>query len=180
MKAVKTDSDAKREVLRVIDYWRRSWHPQSTYAELEKAKLQQLETLFVNEQLWADSLQEPVYLPPLRKYLYQNCLYRVDAPLTHEQKALLVKDAFDAERRKFERLKNKFSDYPDAEIRTKIPEQVRIEVWRRDGGACANCGSRERLEYDHIIPVSKGGSSTARNIELLCESCNRAKRAEIQ
>lgn len=35
-------------------------------------------------------------------------------------------------------------------------------------------GSRENLEYDHTIPVAKGGSNAARNIELL------AKRATIQ
>jgi 5-methylcytosine-specific restriction endonuclease McrA len=59
--------------------------------------------------------------------------------------------------------------------RTAIPSEVRREVWRRDGGKCVKCGSRERLEYDHIIPVAKGGSNTARNIELLCETCNRTK-----
>ena len=64
--------------------------------------------------------------------------------------------------------------------RTSIPSEVRREVWRRDGGKCVKCGSRERLEYDHIIPVTKGGSNTARNIELLCETCNRAKSDLIQ
>ena len=61
-----------------------------------------------------------------------------------------------------------------------IPSRVRREVWIRDGGRCVRCGSRKNLEYDHIIPVSKGGSNTARNIELLCESCNRAKRNNIE
>lgn len=64
--------------------------------------------------------------------------------------------------------------------REAIPSAVRREVWRRDGGKCAQCGSRESLEYDHIIPVSKGGSNTARNVELLCEKCNRSKRDLIQ
>jgi Holliday junction DNA helicase RuvB len=64
--------------------------------------------------------------------------------------------------------------------RLAIPPEVRREVWRRDGGKCARCGSRENLEYDHIIPVSRGGSNTARNIELLCEKCNRAKSDSIQ
>lgn len=63
--------------------------------------------------------------------------------------------------------------------RQSIPTKVRQEVWRRDGGKCANCGSRENLEYDHIIPVSKGGSNTARNIELLCQKCNRGKSDKI-
>jgi len=64
--------------------------------------------------------------------------------------------------------------------RKVIPEAVRIAVWRRDEGKCAKCGSRKNLEYDHIIPISKGGSNTVRNIELLCEECNRKKRDNIK
>jgi len=60
-----------------------------------------------------------------------------------------------------------------------IPKTVKHEVWHRDGGRCVECGSRERLEYDHIIPVSKGGANTARNVQLLCERCNRSKAARI-
>ena len=60
-----------------------------------------------------------------------------------------------------------------------IPSHVRREVWRRDQGRCAKCGSRSNLEFDHVIPVSKGGGSTARNIELLCQSCNRSKHNKI-
>jgi 5-methylcytosine-specific restriction endonuclease McrA len=63
--------------------------------------------------------------------------------------------------------------------RERIPDKIKHEVWRRDNGKCAQCGSREKLEYDHIIPISKGGSSTTRNIELLCESCNRKKSNKI-
>lgn len=66
------------------------------------------------------------------------------------------------------------------ESRDAIPSAVRREVWRRDEGKCVKCGSRKNLEYDHIIPVAEGGSNTARNIELLCEACNRAKSDLIQ
>ncbi len=60
-----------------------------------------------------------------------------------------------------------------------IPKDVKVSVWRRDKGQCVQCGSKEKLEYDHIIPVSKGGSNTERNIQLLCEKCNRQKSATI-
>lgn len=60
-----------------------------------------------------------------------------------------------------------------------IPQAVRDAVWRRDQGRCATCGGQDRLEFDHIIPFSKGGSSTYRNVQLLCQDCNRSKSARI-
>jgi len=64
--------------------------------------------------------------------------------------------------------------------RGPIPSDVKIAVWRRDGGKCVKCGSEVELEFDHIIPVSKGGSSTFRNVQILCKKCNRKKYASIQ
>lgn len=63
--------------------------------------------------------------------------------------------------------------------RETIPQNVKDSVWQRDKGACVSCDSKENLEFDHIIPFSKGGSSTYRNIQLLCEPCNRKKHAKI-
>ncbi|MGA2192481.1 MAG: HNH endonuclease [Nitrospirota bacterium] len=63
--------------------------------------------------------------------------------------------------------------------REALPPNVRMFVWRRDQGKCVQCGGNERLEFDHIIPVSKGGSNTERNIQLLCERCNRGKGTQI-
>lgn len=71
------------------------------------------------------------------------------------------------------------SEQETQRARRPIPESVRHEVWRRDEGRCVDCGSRVNLEYDHIVPVSRGGSNTARNIELRCESCNRKKGARV-
>jgi len=67
----------------------------------------------------------------------------------------------------------------DTQQRERISEEVRFAVWRRDQGRCSVCGSQERLEFDHIIPVIEGGSSTERNVQLLCESCNRSKGKRI-
>jgi len=63
--------------------------------------------------------------------------------------------------------------------RDGIPKEVQREVWRRDEHRCVECGSQKNLEFDHIIPISKGGSNTARNIQLLCEECNRKKSNRI-
>lgn len=64
--------------------------------------------------------------------------------------------------------------------RKPIPSSVKKAVWKRDGGRCVNCGSDIDIEYDHIIPVAKGGSSTVQNIQILCQKCNRKKSASIE
>ena len=64
-------------------------------------------------------------------------------------------------------------------LRESIPDDVKLFVWQRDGGKCVKCGIQQNLEFDHIIPVAKGGSNTARNIQLLCETCNRSKGANL-
>ena len=64
-------------------------------------------------------------------------------------------------------------------LRTTIPEPVRHAVWRRDQGRCTRCGSQASLEFDHIIPLAMGGSSTERNLQLLCGPCNRRKGATL-
>jgi 5-methylcytosine-specific restriction endonuclease McrA len=63
--------------------------------------------------------------------------------------------------------------------REPIPEDVRREVFRRDGGRCAACGSDELLQFDHVIPVALGGASTPGNLQLLCAPCNRDKGAAL-
>jgi len=97
-----------------------------------------------------------------------------------EVKALLLKRERDKERR-LKRAKALMEQEEAilAARREQIPDEVKIFVWRRDGGRCVKCGSKENLEFDHIIPISKGGSNTARNIQLLCEKCNREKGNSI-
>lgn len=68
----------------------------------------------------------------------------------------------------------------DFEISSRtIPQSVKDAVWRRDEGRCSLCGRNELLEFDHIIPYSKGGANTYRNIQLLCQECNREKADKI-
>lgn len=68
---------------------------------------------------------------------------------------------------------------PDRPRREAIPRAVQREVWQRDMGRCVECESKERLCYDHIIPFSRGGSNTIRNLQLLCEPCNLRKGSRI-
>jgi hypothetical protein len=63
--------------------------------------------------------------------------------------------------------------------RRHIPDHVKVAVWQRDGGKCVKCGAEDYLEYDHIIPFSKGGADSENNIQLLCRKCNLAKGGEL-
>lgn len=49
------------------------------------------------------------------------------------------------------------------------------------GGECAYCGKTmrkgERLTRDHLVPLSKGGTTTQDNIVPACAACNSTKGA---
>lgn len=60
-----------------------------------------------------------------------------------------------------------------------IPQKVKLEVWQRDQGKCVECGDNNYLEFDHVIPHSKGGASTVNNLQLLCRRCNLQKSNRI-
>ena len=60
-----------------------------------------------------------------------------------------------------------------------IPRDVRQRVWQRYAGRCVDCGAADYLEFDHIIPVAKGGSNDENNVQLLCRRCNLTKAEHI-
>ena len=63
--------------------------------------------------------------------------------------------------------------------------QLALEMFDRDGRVCPGTkgrpkhkvGTTERVEFDHILPDALGGSTSALNVQVLCDACNRAKRA---
>ncbi|RYY79008.1 MAG: hypothetical protein EOO69_08285 [Moraxellaceae bacterium] len=60
-----------------------------------------------------------------------------------------------------------------------ISQSVKNAVWLRCQGRCVQCASTQYLEFDHIIPFSKGGSNSENNIQILCRACNLAKSNQI-
>lgn len=58
-------------------------------------------------------------------------------------------------------------------------------LYNRQGGRCAMCGKQlqindrtsldDYLTFDHILPVSRGGSNGLRNLQGLCRHCNYQK-----
>lgn len=59
--------------------------------------------------------------------------------------------------------------------RSKIGKSKREAIHQRDRGRCVRCGSTNKLQIDHIIPVSKGGSNDLGNLQLMCSPCNVRK-----
>jgi hypothetical protein len=194
MKVILVCADAKSRFLQMLNP--KTWVYQK--AKLYPETIEFIHAILDNEELWELTFDRPLCVKHnllyskgsrlhdyyMQYWLFQNRLYVIKDSYLYspDECELLVRDEFDKNRRKFERLKSKFDNTEGERVsrREKIIESVRIEVWRRDEGQCARCGSKERLEYDHIVPVSKGGSNTARNIELLCERCNREKSDRIQ
>ena len=126
---------------------------------------------------------------PLQFWVYKDLVVSIAA---HESEtvtdpdttALLVKHYVLRRERHYQRIRREVEALENLEkldgvTREPISESVRLFVWQRDKGQCVKCGSRERLEFDHIIPIANGGGNTERNIQLLCEVCNRSKGASI-
>ena len=118
-------------------------------------------------------------------WIYRNRIVRVsDFDAVTDELILRMKHLVLSKQRSIEKLQREVQvlEKLDPDFRTSrepIPDEVRIFVWQRDQGGCVRCGSQERLEFDHIIPLAKGGGNTERNIQLLCERCNRQKGAAI-
>jgi len=54
----------------------------------------------------------------------------------------------------------------------------RRNIYRRDDYTCQYCGARpgsELLSIDHVVPRSRGGTSTWVNCVLACLECNKSK-----
>ena len=63
-----------------------------------------------------------------------------------------------------------------------IPFQTKMRVVRRDNYTCQHCHKHlqdNEVEFDHIIPLAKGGSSDEHNIRLTCHECNADKSDKV-
>ena len=115
-----------------------------------------------------------------RWWWYRDCFYWEDDDLTVEDVIALVAERERRRRRRLERAHAALHAERDPGPRREpIPREVRLAVWRRDGGRCTECGGDFELQYDHVIPVALGGATTAENLQLLCAGCNRAKGAAL-
>jgi hypothetical protein len=70
-------------------------------------------------------------------------------------------------------------------FRVAIPQWAKDAVYFRDRGRCVFCrcdlsglitiGSDK--DFDHVVPLAKGGLNDVTNLQLLCDTCNSKKEA---
>jgi 5-methylcytosine-specific restriction endonuclease McrA len=67
-----------------------------------------------------------------------------------------------------------------------ITAAVKRAVRERDKGKCTfanesgkRCGSSRMLEYDHVVPVARGGEATVENLRLRCRAHNQLEAERV-
>ncbi|WP_282048419.1 HNH endonuclease [Sulfitobacter mediterraneus] len=67
--------------------------------------------------------------------------------------------------------------------RQPISTSLRFELLKEADHRCRSCGASAAevsLHIDHILPVSKGGSSKKSNLQVLCANCNLGRSDKYQ
>jgi len=104
------------------------------------------------------------------------------AEIIHRALVALIEEL---EKRKFAKTDHPRAERPSARARN-IPAHVKRAVYQRDAGRCAfvaldrtRCKETQGLEFDHIVPIARGGRATVENTRLLCRPHNQHMAEEI-
>ena len=63
---------------------------------------------------------------------------------------------------------------------TKAWQKIKRVVFKRDNYVCRYCGAtKQQMECDHVIPISRGGNNSLSNLTTACPTCNRKKGNKI-
>ncbi|MXW99259.1 MAG: HNH endonuclease [Acidimicrobiaceae bacterium] len=111
----------------------------------------------------------------------EHALYWATPEMSAQDVALVIWGRHKRQGSQLDRLRKRKDrgEDPAPPAREHIPAEIRDEVYRRDQGRCRSCQREDELQFDHIIPVSKGGATAAENLQILCGPCNRAKADNI-
>lgn len=108
---------------------------------------------------------------------FQDRFYWANDKMDGEDVHALLLTRHQRERQRIDRARAMVAmgEGPRIRERGHIPDDVKQLVWIRDQGRCRVCGATSELQFDHVIPVTMGGSSDVDNLQLLCGPCNRRK-----
>ena len=70
---------------------------------------------------------------------------------------------------------------------SSIPKWLGRAIYFRDQGRCQCCGKDvsgllhldNKIHYDHVLPLARGGTNDPTNFQLLCDACNLTKSARV-
>lgn len=137
-------------------------------------------TYFVENVMWSEPYAELVDL----------MADEVFHTLFADRRVLFAVNAFIAERLRSACLPDAIPDIAghftvsrDRLKRRPIPQRIKRAVFYRDRGRCTECGrdlswvldSLPAEQFDHVVPLARGGLNDITNLQLLCEPCNKAK-----
>ena len=71
------------------------------------------------------------------------------------------------------------ASWRDAAIRTLIDARTGTVTCPRCGAGFRGRAALRNLHCDHVVPFSRGGGTTWRNLQLLCGPCNWEKNNRV-
>ncbi len=113
----------------------------------------------------------------IRTYLKGNSFWDIKTLLSADRlkeirEALVLSEAHDINSTLYKERRKIASRYISK-------DDVRKEVFDKNGRECAECGCSINLKIDHIVPVVKGGGNEMHNLQVLCKTCNASKGASL-
>ena len=62
--------------------------------------------------------------------------------------------------------------------------EIRAKVWKRDGGRCrvliaGKPCNKAAQEVHHIVPLSRGGTTSMANLICICKECHNKRHAHL-
>jgi hypothetical protein len=125
--------------------------------------------------------QKITQIGSLDYWVFADKWYTSGKDLEADEVLALLKSSQLRTRQSIERAKSLSSarNDPAEAKRGQIPSGLRLLIWAKYEGTCADCGATSELQFDHIIPVALGGATSEENLQILCGSCNRSKGISI-
>ena len=174
--------------------WETKWHGDWRYAKRRGyLLLVQGKKSIISPDIWSasrietalrrynDSPQKITQIGNLDYWVFEEKWYSSGRDLEADEVKALLKANQARVKQTIDRAKSLASakTSPIEAKRGQIPSDLRLLVWAKYEGSCADCGSSSELQFDHIIPVVLGGATSEENLQILCASCNRTKGASL-
>lgn len=172
------DVEANRETYRDYESELHMLHSEATESDCKRLKIPYKRFLMTEQEMVREASLKPVlaiqiecrkeYISPAgRNEYWEECtFYERDI---RRAAAEIGQDTA---------VKNS-EEYRRKAERRRVTDRLRYQIIRRDGFRCQLCGASQadgvKLHVDHIIPISKGGTSDERNLRTLCDRCNLGK-----